>query len=202
MSLLESLSQEMWTLLSPCSGGACLSCVGGGSEQILSQTADCFWSQGAALGLDTPKMRQEREYCIPWLQELWWVMLQDTGGGFLLGSGGMEPIFLPSLSPWVPWERVEGWDGRQGWAFHRHVKCSGRRLHAWLLPTLVQRGISSCQSGVLSVCPPTQASIKIQAGLNICQSPAAGARAPDADRCPGIQCPCGASQDWSLKCAA
>lgn len=158
--------------------------------------------------LDTPKLRQERESCIPWLQEPWWAMLQDTAGGLLLGSGVMEPNFLPNLSPSVPWERGEGWDELQGWAelqgwvFCRHVRCSGRRLHARLLPTLVQRGISSCQSGVLSVCPPTQASIKIQAGLNVCQSPAAEARAPDADPRPGTLRPGGEGWDWSVKCAA
>lgn len=171
MSLLESLSQEVWALLSPCSGGgACLSCGEDGLEQILSHTADCFWSQGEGLGLGSSKLRQEREYCIPWLQDVHrgWAILQDTAGGLLLGSGGIKPIFFPNLCPWVPLERGEGWDELQGCFFHQHVRCCGRRLHAWLLPTLVQRGIPSCQSGVLSVCPPTQASIKIQAGLNVC----------------------------------
>lgn len=89
----------------------------------------------------------------------------------------------------MPGERGEGWHELQGcFSLAREMLW---QEHTWLLPTLVQRGISSCQSGMLSVCPPTQASIKIQAGLNVCQSPAAEARAPDA----GTPGRCGEGQD-------
>lgn len=123
----------------------------------------------------------------------WWALVGIWSGGTNFPP---KPISLGALGE--GW----GWDERQGWVFCRHVRCSGRRLHARLLPTLMQGGISSCQSGVLSVCAPTQASIKIQAGSNVCQSPAAEARAPGAARCPGTPRPGREGWEWSLKCAA
>lgn len=200
MSLLQSLSLELWALPSPRSGGCLPLPCGGWLWASPLPAFRLLLVPRRSAGVGQPKAEAGEGILHPLAARAvvgdaaghsWWALVGIWSDGTKFPP---KPVSLGALG--------EGWDELQGWVFRRHVRCSGRRLHARLLPTLVQRGISSCQSGVLSVCPPTQASIKIQAGLNVCQSPAAEARAPDADPRPGTPRPGGEGRDWSVECAA